>query len=88
MRGELIETVDGVPIRKKTRNPRLLHVGDLVQLDEGGPTWEVEYVSPCAATIRLLHPEPKIVEIPGRDPFEATRGKRLQIAPTAVGRRV
>jgi hypothetical protein len=70
-------------IRAKARNKRWLHEGEKVRLEEGGALYEVERVTLCSALLRSVYAKPKLVEIPGREPFEATRGERIHVAPNA-----
>jgi hypothetical protein len=69
----------GVVIRIKDK--KLLREGEKIRLDPEGPLYEVERVTSCSALLRRQ--ERKVVEIPGKDPFEATRGERIHVAPTA-----
>lgn len=69
--------------RKKRKNKRWLRKGEQVRLEKGGTLYEVERVTPCSALLRSVYAKPKLIEIPGRAPFEATRGERIHVAPNA-----
>jgi hypothetical protein len=47
--------------------------------------WRVLRVNECAAYIQEEYTEPKLVEIPGKEPFYSTSGGRhLEISPYSI----
>ena len=63
---------------------RWLKVGEHVRLTPKGKLHQVESVTVCSAVLREIEVEPTLVEIPGRKPFIARKGRRIPpICPTA-----
>jgi len=59
---------------KKPRFPPALKLGQHVRLTPDGTCREVWHVGPGWAEVRPIYSRPRLVEIPGKPPFYATKG--------------
>lgn len=79
MKGKLIEVVDGIEIRAKVdpeADPLALAPGRRGRLEPGGPVYEVNRVSPCAAYMHRVYDPPVLRTFVGLDGEE----KRIKVS--------
>ena len=54
--------------------PPRLKLGQRIRLTPGGSCYEVSHVGAGWAEVRIVYQTPRLVEIPGKEPFWATKG--------------